>query len=74
MRKHVTISPKKAADRLAIWEFVESYAHDCFAVSNPLGRRALCGYNPDGDNRSSRSGGRDGQERVAEDRNFANLT
>jgi hypothetical protein len=27
MSKHVTISPAEAADRLAIWELVEAYAH-----------------------------------------------
>src|SRR5712672_3391121 len=40
MAKHVAISPEEAADRLAIRELVESYAH-CADRRDPKGQMAL---------------------------------
>jgi len=40
MRKHVTISPNEAADRLAIRELVEAYAH-CADRRDANGQMAL---------------------------------
>src|SRR6201985_3367219 len=40
MSKHVTISPKEAADRLAIRELVEAYAH-CADRRDAKGQMAL---------------------------------
>jgi hypothetical protein len=44
MSKHVTISPDEAADRLAIRELVESYAH-CADRRDAQGQMAL--FTPD---------------------------
>jgi ketosteroid isomerase-like protein len=44
MRKHVTISPHEAADRLAIRELVESYAH-CADRRDAKGQMSL--FTPD---------------------------
>src|SRR6266566_6437913 len=44
MSKHATISPSEAADRLAIWELVESYAH-CADRRDAKGQMSL--FTPD---------------------------
>jgi len=40
MSKHATVSPSKAADRLAIREFVEAYAH-CADRRDATGQTSL---------------------------------
>jgi len=40
MSKHIRISPEEAADRLAIWELVEAYAH-CADRREAKGQMAL---------------------------------
>ena len=40
MGKHLSISPEEAADRLAIWELVETYAH-CADRRDAKGQMAL---------------------------------
>ena len=41
MSKHLSISPQEAADRLAIRELVEAYAH-CADRRDAKGQMALC--------------------------------
>ena len=54
MSKHVTISPEEAADRLAIRELVEAYAH-CADRRDAKGQMSLaCGLHNSGQARSGR--------------------